>query len=112
MNANDQFKEFTGTDNYYRHFSGCQYTDGVQALCERFQCYWFLDVVCSYQLKLKAEEFQTWTLGKNDDDSAIVICTDGNENILQTQKIPWTDFEAKEATIWFVNGIALLPTEY
>ena len=112
MNANDELKDFTGTGNYYRHVSGGCYTDGVQALCERFECYWFLDVVFSYQYRLKAERFQTWTLNKNQNDSATVICTDGNHNELQRQEIKWTDFERSQATIWVVDSIALLPSEY
>ncbi|MBN9485254.1 MAG: hypothetical protein BGO70_02240 [Bacteroidetes bacterium 43-93] len=112
MNANDQLKEFTGTENYYQYMFGMLITDGVKTLCERFECWWFLDIVCSYQPVLKQEDFQAWSLGVNEDGSAVVICTDGNDRILKTQDIPFTDFKAKESTVWCVMGVVLLPSEY
>lgn len=112
INANDHLKGFTGTDNYYEHLLGMVYTDGIQALCEQFECYWLLDLICSYQPQLRKEDFQVWSLGVNDDDSATVICTDGNNNILKTQEIPFTDFKAKEATIWVEGRTILLPSEH
>lgn len=112
MNANDEFKEYTATDNYYRHPLGIVYTDGVRALATRFECYWFVDVIASYQRQLKLEPFQVWRLDKKDDESAVVTCTEGNDRILQTQRIPYTDFAADEATIWLVDDVALLPSEY
>jgi hypothetical protein len=110
-NANNKFKHYTCTDNYYRHFTGMLYTDGVQALCEEFECYWFLDVVGSYQYKLTKEEFQVWFLQKEEHGSAVVTCSDGNDRILVTQQIPFTDFQAKQAIIWVEFNVALLPSE-
>lgn len=112
MNANDQFKEYTGTENYYRHTLGMLYTDGIKALCETFNCYWLLDLVCSYQPGLRNEEFQVWHLGVNDDGSAVVLCTDGNNRLLTHQGIPFTDFDAKEVTIWVEGTVVLLPSEH
>ena len=100
MNSNDQLKEYTCTENYYRHLSGLLYTDGIKALCTQFECYWLLDLICSYQPGLQGEEFQVWSLGVNENESAIVICTDGNDQVLKMQKIHYTNFKAKEATVW------------
>lgn len=111
-NANDQLREYSCSDNYYRYNFGMVYTDGVKALCEKFECYWFLDIIVSYQPQLKDEEFQVWSLGKNEDDSAIVICTNGNDRILKTQKIEYTDFPCDEAVVWVEFGVALLPSEH
>ncbi len=91
---------------------GMLITDGVKVLCERFECWWFLDIICSYQSALKEEEFQVWTLGVNEDSIAVVICTDGNDKILKTQQIPYTDFKAKEATLWCIMGVFMLPSKY
>lgn len=112
MNANDQLREHTCTDNYYRHQFGMLYTDGILALCEKFECYWLLDLVCSYQKGLRNEEFQVWTLKKNEDETATVTCTDGNDGILRTQKIAWTDFKADVATVWVEGEVVLLPSEH
>lgn len=112
INANDQLREHTSTDNYYIYLCGLLITDGVKALADQFECYWFLDIIASYQPLLKAEEFQVWTLTKKENDSAIVSCTDGNDRMLRSQKIPWTDFKAETATVWIENNVALLPSEH
>jgi hypothetical protein len=54
----------------------------------------------SYQPQLIQEEFQVWTLNVNEDASALVQCTNGNSKVLAQQKIPFTDFKAKSATVW------------
>ena len=46
------------------------------------------------------------------DDTAIVRCTDGNENELYVQKIGYTDFPLEEIVLYCTNGIVLLPGEY
>lgn len=76
------------------------------------KCFWFLDIVASYQHELKNEEFQVWKLVKNTDNSATVKCEDGNDNILKSKEIPFTDFSADMATVWVENGVALLPSEH
>jgi len=112
MNANDHLKEYTGTENYYKYMFGMLHSDGVKALCEMFECWWFLDVVCSYQPSLANKEFQVWKLTVDEQQIAKVICTNGNDKILKSQTIPYTDFKAKEATVWCVEGVILLPSEY
>ena len=110
-NANDQFREYNCSDTYYKYNGFLVITEGVKALADRFQCFWFLDIVASYQPQLKNEEFQVWKLEKNG-NSAVVTCTNGNDRVLKTQKIGYTDFEADEATIWVEFGTALLPSEH
>jgi hypothetical protein len=111
-NANDSLMEYSCSDNYYKHALGMLYTDDVKAMAEIFQCYWFLDVIVSYQHELKNEEFQMWKLLKHDDGSATVSCTDGNDGVLRAQEIPYTDFKADEATMWVEFGVILLPSEH
>ena len=112
MKANDELRQYRSTDNYYRHPLRMLFTDGVKALCDKFECYWFLDVVCSYQPGLKGEDFQVWSLNVNEDCSAKVICTDGNGQTLKTQNIMFTDFRAKFAEIWIEGNVILLPSEH
>ncbi len=88
------------------------YTDGAKAMADIFQCYWFLDVIASYQHELKGEEFQVWQIRKNEDGSAVVVCTNGNEGVLRAQEIPFTDFMADEATLWVEQGVIILPSEH
>ncbi len=111
MNANEQLRDFNGSDDLYQHPFGLTFSEGVYALCERYQCWWFLDVMVSYQHELKKEEFQVWKLVKTD-QSATVSCEDGNDKILRKQHIPFTDFPADEATVWVEFGTAILPSEH
>jgi len=112
MNANDHLKEHICSDNYHQHNFGIIFTDGAKALCDKFACYWFLDIVASYQPQLQSEEFQVWKLARNAGNTAIVTCEDGSGQSLIQQKIPFTDFEPQEATIWMENGVILLPSEH
>jgi hypothetical protein len=112
MNANDQLREHTCSDNYYKYNFGLVITSGVKALAEKFECFWLIDIIGSYQRDLKGEEFQVWKLVMNEDDSAFVTCTDGNDRQLKKQRIEWTGFKATECTIWVEFGTALLPSEH
>ena len=85
-----------------------------------------MDIIASYQVKLKDESFQVWKLVReytfsivNDEkfiserrNSFNVVCEDGNDKILIKQHIYFSDFEFDEYIVWFVNGVALLPSEY
>ena len=113
INANDSLSEFSGgSENLYKYNFGLVITEGVLSLAKTFECFWFLDIIASYQPQLKKEEFKVWTLTKHSDSSAIVKCTDGNDRVLKTQIIPWTDFSADTCTIWVEFGTALLPVEH
>lgn len=110
----NELAQFHGTENYYKHQMGFIYTDGIKFLAEATESYWFLDIVGSYQFekKIKQEEFQVYHLKVNEDHTAEVIISDGNDNILGTQSIPYTDFPLDEIKIWLVSGTLMLPSEY
>lgn len=112
INANDQLREHNCSDNFYKYNFGLIITDGILTLAQKFECFWFIDIIASYQIQLKNEEFQVWKLTKHGGDKATVTCDDGNGNILKTQKIPFTDFKADKATVWVEFGTALLPSEH
>jgi hypothetical protein len=115
MKANDQLTEFFGTENYHRFTNNLLLTDGAKAMADKFKCYWFLDIIWSYQIpkvKDKCEGFQVWKLKKNEDQSADVRCEDGDKNLIVTQHIPFTDFEADEAELWVEANVVLLPSEH
>jgi hypothetical protein len=89
-------------------------TEGIYAFCEKHKCYWFLDVINSYQtLAFRARnEFQVWKMVLNDKGSgAKVICEDGDNNIILTQRIPYTDYKGETITFWFENETIYLPEE-
>lgn len=108
--------------------------------------HWLLDVMVSWQSKLTEEEFQTWDIFVVDDNTkfddllmnlddfpnkrkvltewfatrkdnmCLVLATDGNDNIVCKQVIPYIDFCLSHVMIFAVNYpreiTFLLPGEY
>ena len=113
-NANDQLRDFTGTSQWFSHFTGFTYTEGVQAMAEMFSAYWFIDLVMSHQTnpKVRAQEFQTWELKRIADSRFLAVATDGNDNIIAKQGIPFSDFKADSLKLYFTGDVLLLPSEY
>ena len=112
--------QFTGTDHYYRHLGKFVYTDGIKYMAETAEAYWLLDVIFSHvadiygnpALDAEQKEFLVCTLTVADDDSAVFTIDDGNDNILATQKIEYTDFPARTVKLYVENNVALLPGEH
>lgn len=109
MNANDYLRQYNCTDGYFRYSFGLLITEGVKTLADDWKCYWLLDVIASYYPELKGEEFQVWELTVNQDRTALVSCNDGNGNVIQEQRIPYTDFRGTNATVWVEGNVILLP---
>lgn len=113
-------KQFTGSEHFYRHGLSRNhvYTEGVQILAERAQAYWLLDKIALHSsAKIAREEFQVWKLTVNPNGSATLTTEDGNDNVLRTEKLSYTDFPLREITLWSVrnelNGFTImLPSEY
>ena len=113
-NANDKFSQHTGSAIFYKTNFGHIITEGAQDLCADCESFWFIDIILSYQIsrKVAAEGFQVWKLERIKGDRFNVTATDGNDNILVTQKIPFSDFPYDTATLWNVNKVIMLPSEY
>jgi len=117
MNKED-LRQFTGTENWYRHslFRRYLYTDGVQYVAEQGGAYWLIDKIfaCTAHIeKLACEEFLVWDLIRNHEtESAKVICTDGNCNELYREEIDFTDFPLRSIKFYFTDNVLLLPSEY
>jgi hypothetical protein len=114
-NANDHIQTGNGSENFYCHRPSLMlYTDGVKDLAEACQAYWLIDLIISHQCKkaVNLERFQVWELKREKADKFFVKATDGNNNPVASQKIPFSDFPYDLATIWLVDGCMMLPTEY
>ena len=106
---------FTGSEEFYKAYPKVLLTEGVKFLADRTECHWIIDLIFSYQSikKVKDEAFQVYDLKVNlKEQSAIMICTDGNENTLYEQKIPFTTFPLESIKLYFTNEVVLLPSEY
>jgi len=110
-------RQFTGSENWYRHGINCNvtYTDGAKFVADEGGAYWLLDAIAicqKFEKAVSGEEFQVWKLKVNEDRSASLVCDDGNDNIVYTQHIEYTDFPLSEITLYFVNNVIHLPSEY
>lgn len=101
---------FTGTENYWQHWLGFNYTDGVKYLVEQGKAYWLLDAIFSYRRK---EPFQVWEVKVNEDKSAVLTMReDTYEPIKVKQEIEYTDFPLAEIKLYLIDNVLLLPSEY
>jgi hypothetical protein len=107
---------FTGTEKWFRHslVSSVTYTEGVQYLAEQAGAYWLVDKIATNQLvaEIRAQPFQSWRLTVNPDASATLEAEDGNGNVLYSEFIHFTDFPMPDMTLWCVDRVILLPSEY
>lgn len=106
---------FSGSEQMWEHRSigGRMYlTDGANYVREKGQARWLFDIIHSYQPQLRSQQFQVWTLEKVNDTAFIVTCTDGNSLKLVSQKISFSDFPLNSITLWKVDEVVLLPSEY
>ena len=115
--SESQLRQFTGSENWYRHGinRSVLYTDGAQFLAEQGGAYWLLDIIAiaqQHESRVAQEEFQVWKLQIRSDRSATVLCDDGNGNVVYTQEIPFTDFPLDEVKLYFANNVIHLPSEY
>ena len=108
-----ELRQFTGTQNYYRDFTGLLYTDGIQHLAEQAGAYWLIDLVGSYQPRLRDAPFQAWSIAVNDDRTGqVTMVEDDGEPNRVTQDIPYTDFPLRDFSFYCIDGVMLLKSEY
>ena len=114
MSLETELSQFTGTENYYKHWTGrLVNTDGVQFVAEKYGAFWLIDILNSYN-PVKGEgmdEFQLWELVVKDDSAVITCRADTDEPAIITQIIPYTDFP-ESITLYVENGVILLPSEH
>lgn len=109
---------FTGTENYFPIYPKLFITDGANYMADACGAFWLFDVIYSYQTHLKGEYFQVWTLEVDPrEQSAIVICDDGDGKRFVTQKIKYTDFPFDNMKLYCSmadeeNKVIFLPSEY
>ncbi len=112
-----QLRQFTGSENWYRHSinRSVLFTDGAKYVADQGGAYWLLDIIAiaqQHDKRVSAEQFQVWKLLVDKDRSATVLCEDGNDKVVYSQPIPFTDFPLKKITLYFANNVIHLPSEY
>ncbi|MEG4576980.1 hypothetical protein QUA56_30565 [Microcoleus sp. N3A4] len=121
-------KHFGGTEQYYKHWLGIQYTDGVKYLADNAQCYWLIDAIASNQPRVRRKhsltEFQLWFLHVGNahefikprkDNAAVLTCWEDSPKKetkpVIIQQIPFTDFPLPAIKLYLQEKILLLPDE-
>jgi hypothetical protein len=108
--------QFTGTETWFRHGLNRRilYTEGAKYVAEHGGAYWLLDEIALAQNNpnVAGEEFQVWKLTLAADRSALLVCEDGNGNVIVSQRIPFSDFPLPTITLWFANDTIYLPSEH
>lgn len=115
--SRESLAAFTGSETFYRHplYRRAVYSEGVRHLADAGGAFWLVDeilLVQPYEPALRAAEFQVWTLTVAANQSATLVCTDGNDTRLYAKDIPWTDFPLSEISLWFANDTLYLPSEH
>ncbi len=115
-----ELANFTGTEQYYKHLFGGQYTDGVHYVAEKGGAYWLIDAIFSAQAKMKKYGFQVWKLKrtgitepkKGEYMAILTMKEDTNKPTLVEQKFEYTDFPLDEIEMWLIDGVLTLTSEY
>ena len=131
MNAEtllQNLQHFCGSEQYYKHWLGLCYTDGIKYLAENAQCFWLIDAIASHQPTAKKnprlKEFQLWFLhvGTGHEfikpkagNAAVLTCWEDTPKAeskpVIIQQIPFTDFPLPEIKLYLQEKILLLPDE-
>jgi hypothetical protein len=110
--------QLTGSENWYRHSLNRDivFTDGAQYVAETGGAFWLLDEIAlanRYERRVKAEEFQVWTLTRTKTgNGATLDCGDGNGNTVYSKRIEFTDFPLDTVKLFCEGGTILLPSEH
>jgi len=105
-------KYFTGSENFYKHWLGIIFTDGVKYVAEEAGAYWLIDAIASYYKETKQHEFQAWTLKKKANGEWNLRATDGNDNVIANQEIEFSDFPIDEIQLFLCDNTLMLTSEY
>ena len=113
-NENKKLSSYICTEQYHKYLCDTILTDGVKEAADIYQCYWFLDIIASvqYMPEVHAEGFQVFKLERVKNDHFKVTMEDGNDNVIYTQNIAYSDFKDDILTLWVVDKIIMLPSEY
>lgn len=102
------------TDEGYIKKGRLLITNGVDVMRKEHNAFWLVDCIASYQLlpKVSQEPFLTIDLTVNGEHEGTILVTDGNNNELHKQVIPYTDFPLDHIRFFQSDGVVMLPDEY
>ena len=114
---------FYGTEVYHQWsflFKNMYLTDGAQYIAVECGAFWLMDAIASHLPAYRESGFACVTL-KVEEGLGELVITDGNEKVLATQAIGYTDFPLRFIKFYVeqgadedgnVNWVILLPGEH
>lgn len=112
----ENLSQFTGTSQYYRVSPKILLTDGALYLAEQAGAFWLMMVFASYLVELNPDEWFAVLKLHVIDTKALLRIEDGNDNLLASQEIEYTDFPLPSITLYgcLQSGqwVLMLPSEY
>src|SRR5271155_3607788 len=103
----DDLDQFIGSEQLFRHGLSRKhlYTQGAQFVAERAGAYWLLDKIALHgSPAIAREDFQVWKLNVHPNQTATLTTGNGDNDILKTEELPFTDFLLSEITLWAVRN--------
>ncbi|MFY0712615.1 hypothetical protein J1D01_02980 [Seonamhaeicola sp. NFXS20] len=117
----EQLQYFNGSEMFYHiPLLRTRFTDGIKYLVNAAACFWLVTDTSVVAKSLK--ERSSWVtidfkrLPEKEREAsgyeAVIIYSDGNDNILEEHGYTMTDFPLDELRLFFVNDTLMLPSEY
>jgi len=105
--------QYYGTEQYH-NVMGVNVTDGINYIIQNGYSWFVTDFISLVKHEsIKEQEFLSIKLKLNThgNKTALMEITDGNENILYTQRYDYTNAK-RELNLYFINEVLLLSGEY
>jgi hypothetical protein len=108
--------QFTGSETWYRHWfvRRVLFTDGAKYVADQAGAYWLIDEIAFAQKNqptVSTEEFQVWKLTVEPPSKGTLTCEDGNDRVVFSKQLDFTDFPEPGIELWFENDTIYLPSE-
>ena len=113
----EQLEQFGGSEHLWKHplYGPIQYTAGVRHVAIAGRAWWLLDIIATtarLDPSVSQHWMQVWTLTVHADQAPTLICTDGDEHVIYEHPLFSTDFPLPPITIWVVEQVMMLPSEW
>ena len=114
-------QHFHGSETIFQiPLTRTRYTNGIKYLASVADCYWLITdaSIIAKNLMNKSYfitiDFKRLSLEEQDamGHEAVIIYSDGNDNVLEKNKYNFTDFPLDELRLFFVDNTLMLPNEY
>jgi len=110
-----ELPHFTGSEYCHEYICGYRVTRGAKWFAKAVECYWLLGTIASTHLlkDVSINRFQVHKFLMNRNKQKVVyMINDKDGNRLHTQTFGFTVFPLGEITLWVVDKIIMLPSEY